>query len=92
MENQSWIITEVERSLTLLVHFVRPLAGERVRKAAEEIFSGLFFMDIGRVKDCDLRGPVEKVRQRRSRVFVVLTYSVYAPGAKAPAALLDGPF
>ena len=34
-------------------------------------------------------GPVEKVRQRRSRAFVVLTYSVYAPGAKAPAALLD---
>ncbi len=33
-------------------------------------------------------GPVEKVRQRRSRAFVVLTYSVYAPGAKAPAALL----
>ncbi len=34
---------------------MRPLAGERVRKAAEEIFSGLFFMDIGRVKGCDLR-------------------------------------
>ncbi len=44
--------------------------------------------------------PVEKVRQRRSRAFVgfaltglalfapfALTYSVYAPGAKAPAAL-----
>ena len=30
---------------------------------------------------------VEKVRQRRSGAFVVLTYSVYAPGAKAPAAL-----
>ncbi len=37
-------------------------------------------------------GPVEKVRQRRSRAFVVLTYFVYAPGAKAPAALLGGPF
>ncbi|MCH8039039.1 MAG: hypothetical protein IH977_01670 [Nitrospinae bacterium] len=36
-----------------------------------------------------MNGPVEKVRQRRSRVFVVLTYSVYAPGAKSPAALLD---
>ncbi len=37
-------------------------------------------------------GPVEKVRQRRSRPFVVLTYYEYAPRAKAPAALLDGPF
>jgi len=36
--------------------------------------------------------PVEKVRQRRSRAFVVLTYSVYAAGAKTPAALLGGPF
>ncbi len=32
---------------------------------------------------------VEKVRQRRSRDFVVLTYCVYTPLAKAPAALLD---
>ncbi len=29
--------------LTTLAHFVRPLAGERVKKAAEEIFSGLFY-------------------------------------------------
>ncbi len=47
--------------------------------------------DAWRVKILPI-GPVEKVRQRRSRVFVVLTYSVYAPVAKAPAALLDGPF
>jgi hypothetical protein len=39
-----------------------------------------------------LWGTVEKVRQRRSRLFVVLTYFVYAPRAKEPAALLDGPF
>ncbi len=35
---------------------------------------------------------LKKVRQRRSRSFVVLTYSGYAPGAKVPAALLDGTF
>ncbi|MEE9233691.1 MAG: hypothetical protein V3U07_09545 [Nitrospirales bacterium] len=28
-----------------------------------------------------------RVRQRRSRAFVVLTYHVYAPSAKSPAAL-----
>ena len=39
-----------------------------------------------------LNGAVEKVRQLRSRPFVVLTYSVYAPLAKVPAALLNGPF
>ncbi len=33
-----------------------------------------------------------RVRQRRSRPFVVLTYYEYAPRAKVPAALLDGPF
>ncbi len=33
-------------------------------------------------------GAVEKARQRRSRSFVVLTYFVYAPRAKSPAALL----
>ncbi len=32
-------------------------------------------------------GAVEKVRQRRSRPLVVLTYSVYVPRAKGPAAL-----
>ena len=32
-------------------------------------------------------GAVEKVRQQRSRRFVVLTYYEYAPRAKAPAAL-----
>ena len=32
-------------------------------------------------------GAVEKVRQQRSRLFVVLTYYEYAPRAKAPAAL-----
>ncbi len=37
-------------------------------------------------------GNVEKCRQLRSRVFGVLTYSVYAPRAKSPAALLDGLF
>ena len=39
-----------------------------------------------------VRGNVEKGRQRRSRALVVLTYSVYAPRAKSPAALLDGFF
>lgn len=39
-----------------------------------------------------LNGAVEKVRQLHSRPFVVLTYSVYAPAAKLPVALLDGPF
>jgi hypothetical protein len=33
--------------------------------------------------------PVEKARQRRSRSVVVLTYSMYAPLANGPAALLD---
>ncbi len=37
-------------------------------------------------------GKVEKGRQLRSRAFGVLTYSVYAPRAKSPAALLDGLF
>ncbi len=37
-------------------------------------------------------GNVEKDRQLRSRAFGVLTYSVYAPRAKSPAALLDGLF
>ncbi|MEE8124976.1 MAG: hypothetical protein V3U07_03525 [Nitrospirales bacterium] len=40
----------------------------------------------------DSSGSVEKVRQRCSRPVVVLTYSVYAPRANSPAALLDGPF
>ena len=35
---------------------------------------------------------LEKIRQLRSRGFVVLTYSMYAPGAKSPAALLDESF
>jgi len=35
---------------------------------------------------------VEKSRQRRSRHFAVLTYSMYAPRVKMAAALLDGPF
>ena len=35
-----------------------------------------------------MMGAVEKARQRRSRSFVVLTYFVYAPRAKIPAALL----
>jgi hypothetical protein len=49
-----------------------------------------------------LNGAVEKVRQLRSRPFVVLTYSVYAPlrhngralrdAASNTAALLNGPF
>ena len=39
-----------------------------------------------------MRQAVEKVRQLRSRSLVVLTYSVYVPRAKGPAALLDGPF
>ena len=42
MEIQSWIITEAGRILIILVQFVGPLAGERVRKAAEEIFSAIF--------------------------------------------------
>jgi len=37
-------------------------------------------------------GNVEKSRQRRSRHFAVLTYSMYAPRVKRAAALLDGPF
>jgi len=37
-------------------------------------------------------GNVEKGPQLRSRAFGVLTYSVYAPRAKSPAALLDGLF
>ena len=37
-------------------------------------------------------GNVEKGRQPRSRAFGVLTYSVYAPRAKSPAALLDSLF
>ncbi len=34
-----------------------------------------------------LIGAVEKVRQRRSRPLVVLTYSVYVPRTNGPAAL-----
>ena len=34
-------------------------------------------------------GPVEKAHQQRSRTFVVLTYFMYAPRPKSPAALLD---
>jgi hypothetical protein len=37
-------------------------------------------------------GNVEKSRQRRSRHFAVLTYSMYAPRVKMAAALLDGLF
>jgi len=37
-------------------------------------------------------GNVEKSRQRRSRHFAVLTYSLYAPRVKMAAALLDGLF
>jgi hypothetical protein len=37
-------------------------------------------------------GNVEKSRQRRSRYFAVLTYSMYAPRVKMAAALLDGLF
>ena len=37
-------------------------------------------------------GNVEKSRQLRSPAFGVLTYSVYAPRAKSPAALLDALF
>ncbi len=44
------------------------------------------------VKAVFIYGTVEKVRQRRSRPFVVLTYWVYAPLAKGPEALLNGPF
>ncbi len=39
-----------------------------------------------------MKGTVEKVPQLRSRPVVVLTYSVYAPRAKSPAALLDALF
>jgi len=39
-----------------------------------------------------LDGNVEKSRQRRSRHFAVLTYSMYAPRVKMAAALLDGLF
>jgi len=37
-------------------------------------------------------GNVGKSRQRRSRLFAVLTYCEYAPRVKKAAALLDGPF
>ena len=37
-------------------------------------------------------GNVEKSRQRRSRHFAVLTYSMYPPRVKRAAALLDGLF
>jgi hypothetical protein len=37
-------------------------------------------------------GNVEKTRQRRSRHFAVLTYSLYAPRVRMAAALLDGLF
>jgi hypothetical protein len=37
-------------------------------------------------------GNVEKSRQRRSRHFAVLTYSMYAPRVKMAAVLLDGLF
>jgi hypothetical protein len=39
-----------------------------------------------------MHGNVEKSRQRRSRHFAVLTYSMYAPRVKMAAALLDGLF
>jgi hypothetical protein len=39
-----------------------------------------------------LKGNVEKSRQRRSRPFAVLSYSMYAPRVKMAAALLDGLF
>jgi hypothetical protein len=35
------------------------------------------------------QGNVEKIHQRRSRHFVVLTYWKYAPRVKIAAALLD---
>jgi len=38
------------------------------------------------------QGNVEKSRQRRSRHFAVLAYSMYAPRVKRAAALLDGLF
>jgi len=38
------------------------------------------------------QGNVEKIRQRRSRHFAVLTYAMYAPRVKMAAALLDGLF
>jgi hypothetical protein len=38
------------------------------------------------------KGNVEKILQRRSRLFAVLTYSEYAPRVKKAAALLDGLF
>jgi hypothetical protein len=41
---------------------------------------------------CSIAGNVEKSRQRRSRQFAVLTYSLYAPRVKLAAALLDGLF
>ena len=39
-----------------------------------------------------MKGTVGKARQLRSRPVVLLTYSVYAPRANGPAALLDGLF
>ena len=39
-----------------------------------------------------VKGNVEKSRQRRSRHFAVLTYSMYAPRVQMAAALLDGLF
>jgi hypothetical protein len=39
-----------------------------------------------------LLGMLKKSRQRRSRHFAVLTYSMYAPRVKMAAALLDGLF
>jgi len=39
-----------------------------------------------------MNGAVEKASQRRSRSVVVLTYSVYAPLANGPAALLGSLF
>jgi len=40
----------------------------------------------------NLTWNVEKSRQQRSRLFAVLTYSMYAPLVKKAAALLDGLF
>jgi len=42
--------------------------------------------------ESSLLGNVEKSRQRRSRHFAVLTYSMYAPRVKMAAALPDGLF
>jgi hypothetical protein len=40
----------------------------------------------------NVMGMLKKNRQRRSRHFAVLTYSMYAPRVKMAAVLLDGLF